>query len=107
MACRCRVAWFISLALVLGAARVQAAPVPRPAPPASAAPAPPVPVIPAIVTDDPPEAVPGEILVRYRPAVRSAERDAIAQARGARRLHRFGFIDVDHLRVEEPVDSAL
>ena len=74
---------------------------------ASTATIPPIPVIPAIVTDDPPHAVPGEILVRYRRGVRAAERDALSRSRGARRLHRFRLIDVDHLSVAEPVDSAL
>jgi subtilisin family serine protease len=69
-----------------------------PAPPGSAA---------APRLEESATAVTGELLVRFRHEVRAAERTAIASARGARALHHFAFIDVDHLRVPGNVDSAI
>ncbi len=44
-----------------------------------------------------PESVPGEILIRYRPGVRTAERASLRREIHARRLHDFPFIQVEHL----------
>ena len=95
MTCRLRVVVLVSC-LLMSAGRASAAP-------SGSAGQPP----PAFLADVPPRAVPGEVLVRFRHSVRRAERDGLTRAIGARALHRFAFIDVDHLQVSGPVDSAL
>ena len=47
-----------------------------------------------------PQAIPGELLIKYRPSARSAERASIRSQMRAQPLRHFGFVNIDHVRVE-------
>src|SRR5688572_23026898 len=45
-------------------------------------------------------AIPGELLIRFKPGVQGSERAALRAQMNARALRRFDFIDVEHVKLD-------